>query len=167
MIAGRQAISHAALRTYLLHLPPLCSQTFILTRNNKSGFTLALPTSTVNSDRPAYGGTCYSDFALGAVATVTMYNSSALSMTTEWTASTTPAQAYAHPIDGIAADYTPSATTTTTAAVGYTGGAAASTATSDSDSAAARRGGGGGSGELKSAGVVAALLAVSAVAFLL
>lgn len=93
---------------------------------------------------------------------MTVYNESALSMTTEWTASTTPAQAYAHPIDGIAADYTP----TTTSAVGYTGGAAASTATSDSDSAAPRRAG-GGSGELRSMGVVAALLAVSAVAFLL
>lgn len=90
-----------------------------------------------------------------------MYNQSALSMTTEWTATTTPAQAYAHPIDGIALDYTPTTTkgsTATTSEVGYTGGASTST----SDSGAARL----GSGELKS-GIVGALLAASLVAFFL
>lgn len=126
-----------------------------------SGFTLAPPSSTVDSDRPAYGGTCYSDFTLGQVGTVTVYNQSALSMTTEWTATTTPAQAYAHPIDGIALDYTPTTSkgsTATTSEVGYTGGASTST----SDSGAARL----GCGELKS-GVVGALLAASLVAFFL
>lgn len=86
-----------------------------------------------------------------------MYNQSALSMTTEWTASTTPAQAYAHPIDGIALDYTPTSSASktasaTTSEVGYTGGATTST----SDSGAA----GLGRGELKS-GVVGALLLTS------
>ncbi|CAN8101432.1 unnamed protein product [Discula destructiva] len=123
-----------------------------------SGFTLAPPTSTLDSDRPAYGGTCYSNFALGAVETVTVYNSTALSMTTAWTATTTPAQAYAHPIDGIAADYTPTSTTP----VGYTGGASASTSTADSDSGAARLG-----GREVGSGIAGALLAASVVVFFL
>lgn len=107
-----------------------------------SGFTLAPPSSTIDSDRPAYGGTCYSGFDLGAVATVTVYNTSALSTTELWTASTTPAQAYAHPIDGIALDYTPTASssgeTSATKTAGYTGGA--STSTSESKAAGLCRG---------------------------
>ncbi|KAK1963271.1 hypothetical protein LY78DRAFT_705268 [Colletotrichum sublineola] len=75
-----------------------------------SGFTFAAPSSTLDVDRPAYGGTCYSNFELGQTATVTVYNNQELSTTIAWAASTTPAQAYAHPIDGIAADYTPTAT---------------------------------------------------------
>lgn len=94
------------------------------------------------------------------MATVTVYNVSALSTTMEWAATTTPAQAYAHPIDGIALDYTP-----TTSAAGYTGGSASATGTADSDdddSAAARLGGG-----QMQAGVVAAVLAAGAVGFFL
>lgn len=128
--------------------------------HNSSGFTLAAPTSTVDKNRPAYGGTCYSDFTLGDVATVTVYNSTALSNTIAWTASTTPAQAYAHPIDGIAADYTP----TTTSAVGYTGGASASTSTSDADSSAAA--GRAGGGQLR-AGIVGVLLVAGMVGLFL
>jgi len=75
-----------------------------------SGFTFAAPSSAIDTDRPAYGGTCYSNFELGKTATVTVYNNRELSTTIAWAASTTPAQAYAHPIDGIAADYTPTAT---------------------------------------------------------
>ncbi|OLN87683.1 hypothetical protein CCHL11_05631 [Colletotrichum chlorophyti] len=76
------------------------------------GFTFAAPSKTADSDRPAYGGTCYSDFDLSQTATVTVYNPVELSTTIAWVATTTPAQAYAHPIDGIAADYTPGPTRT-------------------------------------------------------
>ncbi|KAL0938167.1 CFEM domain protein [Colletotrichum truncatum] len=72
-----------------------------------SGFTFAAPTKTADRDRPAYGGTCYSNFDLSQTATVTVYNPVELSTTIAWVATTTPAQAYAHPIEGIAADYTP------------------------------------------------------------
>lgn len=91
-----------------------------------------------------------------------MYNSSALSKTTEWTATTTPAQAYAHPIDGIALDYTPAATTATTSAIGYTGGAAHSSSTAAADSGAGKIRG----RELR-AGVVGALVVAGVVGFLL
>ncbi|EXF76443.1 hypothetical protein CFIO01_11830 [Colletotrichum fioriniae PJ7] len=76
-----------------------------------SGFTFAAPAKTADADRPAYGGTCYSNFDLSQTATVTVYNPEELSTTIAWVATTTPAQAYAHPIDGIAADYTPGAST--------------------------------------------------------
>lgn len=76
-----------------------------------SGYTLAPPSTTVDKNRPAYGGTCYSNFELGQATAVTVYNESALSTTRQWTATTTPAQAYAHPIDGYALDYTPSSST--------------------------------------------------------
>jgi hypothetical protein len=68
------------------------------------GYLLAPPTTTVDSNRPAYGGTCYSPFALSQTVTVTAYNSTNVTATAEWIASTTGAQAYAHPIDGFALD---------------------------------------------------------------
>ncbi|KAK1978396.1 hypothetical protein LZ30DRAFT_752178 [Colletotrichum cereale] len=109
------------------------------------GFTFAAPSKALETDRPAYGGTCYSNFELGQTATVTVYNDKELSTTIAWTASTTPAQAYAHPIEGIAADYTPTATGTKT-------GAGAATKTGENS--AARRG-----GSSRAAFVVGVLLA--------
>ncbi|EFQ33796.1 uncharacterized protein GLRG_08940 [Colletotrichum graminicola M1.001] len=100
-----------------------------------SGFTFAGPSSAIDTDRPAYGGTCYSNFELGKTATVTVYNNHMLSTTIAWAASTTPAQAYAHPIDGIAADYTPTATRSKTST--KTGAGAAQTGVN----AASQRGG--------------------------
>lgn len=129
---------------------------------HKRGFTLAPPSSAVDSDRPAYGGTCYSNFKLGQVETVTVYNATALSQTTVWTASTTPAQAYAHPIDGIAADYTPTTSSSASDASPSTGGSSASGSSSssgsDSDSGASGLGGGDAVFALLVAGVVALML---------
>jgi hypothetical protein len=53
--------------------------------------------------RPAYGGTCYSDFDVGTTATVTAYDQAGTTKLVQWVASTPGAQAYAHPMDGFAA----------------------------------------------------------------
>lgn len=113
-----------------------------VTDKTTSGYTLAPPAKTVDKARPAYGGTCYSDFELGQVATVTVYNESALSTTKEWSATTTPAQAYAHPIDGYALDYTPSASSTAASKTSGSGsGSGSGSSSGDSqDSGAAGQG---------------------------
>ncbi|KAI1094336.1 hypothetical protein F5B19DRAFT_490456 [Rostrohypoxylon terebratum] len=67
------------------------------------GFLLHPPDTTVDSNRPAYGGTCYSNFLAGQTVTVTAYNASMVTATAEWVASATTDQAYAHPIDGFQA----------------------------------------------------------------
>lgn len=100
---------------------------------------------------------------LGTVVPVTVYNATALSTVIQFVATTTPAQAYGHPMDGFAADYTPASTAS---GASYTGGAAATvTGAAGSGSAASRYGGSGG--ELRSAAALAVLLAGGAVAFLL
>ncbi|KAI1451893.1 hypothetical protein F4805DRAFT_473005 [Annulohypoxylon moriforme] len=65
-----------------------------------SGFLLHPPDTTVDPNRPAYGGTCYSNFQVGQTAEVTAYDSASVTATAEWVASATNDQAYAHPIDG-------------------------------------------------------------------
>ncbi|GKT59732.1 CFEM domain protein [Colletotrichum tofieldiae] len=102
-----------------------------------SGFTFAAPSKAADTDRPAYGGTCYSNFDLSQTATVTVYNAEELSTTIAWVATTTPAQAYAHPIEGIAADYTPSSTGRSTG----TGTNSAGVAVKTGENAAPQRGG--------------------------
>ncbi|KAI0013851.1 hypothetical protein F4779DRAFT_561595 [Xylariaceae sp. FL0662B] len=80
-----------------------------------SGFLLHAPDTTVDTNRPAYGGTCYSNFALGQTINVTQYDSAHATATAEWIASASTDQAYAHIIDGFRlglADNTPSPTTT-------------------------------------------------------
>ncbi|KAF3065863.1 hypothetical protein GL218_09313 [Daldinia childiae] len=64
------------------------------------GFQLHLPDNPVDTNRPAYGGTCYSNFQVGQTATVTAYDNASVTATVEWVASATNDQAYAHPIDG-------------------------------------------------------------------
>ncbi|KAI2469008.1 hypothetical protein F4781DRAFT_396127 [Annulohypoxylon bovei var. microspora] len=65
-----------------------------------SGFLLHPPDTTVDPNRPAYGGTCYSNFQVGQTVRVTAYNSASVTATADWVASATNDQAYAHPIDG-------------------------------------------------------------------
>ncbi|KAI0405590.1 hypothetical protein F4802DRAFT_176513 [Xylaria palmicola] len=67
-----------------------------------SGYDLALPTTPLDPNRPAYGGTCYSGWALSSSTYVERYGSASASGSILVTASTTPFQAYAHVIDGIA-----------------------------------------------------------------
>ncbi|KAF2473736.1 uncharacterized protein BDR25DRAFT_197584, partial [Lindgomyces ingoldianus] len=68
-----------------------------------SGFQFHRPDVTVDPKRPGYGGTCYSDFTVSSTYAVTAYNVSGATNLAIWTASTSGAQAYAHPIDGFAA----------------------------------------------------------------
>ncbi|KAI1378486.1 hypothetical protein F4677DRAFT_443701 [Hypoxylon crocopeplum] len=77
-----------------------------------SGFMLHPPETTVDENRPAFGGTCYSGFTVGQAVKVTAYNSASLTATADWTASVTNDQVYAHVIDGFqleTADSAPSA----------------------------------------------------------
>ncbi|KAI1744446.1 hypothetical protein F4680DRAFT_404779 [Xylaria scruposa] len=66
-----------------------------------SGYMFTPPETPIDSKRPAYGGTCYSDWPLSSSAFVEVYGSDSLSGTMLLTASTTPYAAYAHVIDGI------------------------------------------------------------------
>ncbi|KAF1993268.1 hypothetical protein P154DRAFT_82220 [Amniculicola lignicola CBS 123094] len=67
-----------------------------------SGYLFDPPDTTVDPQRPAYGGTCYSPFAVGSTYTVIAYDENGSTRTAPWVASTTGANAYAHPIDGFA-----------------------------------------------------------------
>ncbi|KAI1465162.1 uncharacterized protein F4812DRAFT_439858 [Daldinia caldariorum] len=66
------------------------------------GFQLHAPDKPVDTNRPAYGGTCYSTFTIGQTVKVTAYDTESLTATADWVASATNDQAYAHPIDGFA-----------------------------------------------------------------
>ena len=76
-------------------------QVFQLTISN-SGFKRTDPSITVDGYRPMYGGTCYSPAPVGTGIRVTQYNNMSVSATVTFTASTSGANVYAHPIDGYA-----------------------------------------------------------------
>ncbi len=65
-----------------------------------SGFLFHPPATTADADRPAYGGTCYSNFQVGETFKVTAYDSAGVTATVSWVATATNDQVYAHPIDG-------------------------------------------------------------------
>lgn len=67
-----------------------------------SGYSFAQPTSTIFTDRPAFGGTCYTPILEATPVVVTAYGSSGVTATTTFSATVTNAQAYAYPIDGFA-----------------------------------------------------------------
>ncbi|KAF2709028.1 hypothetical protein K504DRAFT_468246 [Pleomassaria siparia CBS 279.74] len=69
-----------------------------------SGYLFQSPTKTVDSDRPAYGGTCYSQFTTGIDYSVTQFNTAGSTNLTPFSATAMGANAYAHPIDGFAPD---------------------------------------------------------------
>ncbi|KAH9897499.1 hypothetical protein F4778DRAFT_743796 [Xylariomycetidae sp. FL2044] len=76
------------------------------------GFSLhTQSTSLLDTRRPAYGGTCFSDWVSGQISTVTGYGESGPTGIVTATATTTPFQVYAHVIDGYVAA---AATTTST-----------------------------------------------------
>ncbi|OTB08048.1 hypothetical protein M426DRAFT_8256 [Hypoxylon sp. CI-4A] len=68
-----------------------------------SGYQLHPPDTTLDSNRPAYGGTCFSAFEAGKTVRVTAYDSASVTATVEWAPTGTTDQAYAHPIDGFLA----------------------------------------------------------------
>ncbi|KAK4995555.1 hypothetical protein LTR66_004649, partial [Elasticomyces elasticus] len=77
------------------------------------GYGIDQASATSVSDRPAYGKNCYSPLLLGQTFTVTAYNSVSVTATIMWSAYTTGENAYAHVIDGFAADQAVLSTTTT------------------------------------------------------
>ena len=65
-------------------------------------------------DRPAAGGTCYTDIKMGQTIDITAYDSTTLLGTTTWIATTSGAQAYAYPLDGYrSAEFRPGSRTDT------------------------------------------------------
>ncbi|KAH7357626.1 hypothetical protein BKA66DRAFT_394384, partial [Pyrenochaeta sp. MPI-SDFR-AT-0127] len=70
-----------------------------------SGYKLHAPLTPKVRDRPAYGGTCYSDFSLSQTVTVLKYDSLGETNVEPWVATVSPAQAFAHPIDGFAKSF--------------------------------------------------------------
>lgn len=67
-----------------------------------SEYSFAQPTSTLFPDRPAFGGTCYSNIDMATPVRVTAYGSSSVTATSLFTATVTNAQAYAYPLEGFA-----------------------------------------------------------------
>lgn len=68
-----------------------------------SGYKFATTGVPVVSERPAYGGICYTDIPLSQELTAVVYDSTGSAHQEVWAPSTTGAQGYAHPIDGWAA----------------------------------------------------------------
>lgn len=83
-----------------------------------SGYLITYPTTTLDSKRPAYGGTCYKQWPAGSSAFVVAYNSASLASTMLITSQSFPGFAnYAHVIDGVLAastSQTPSSTSSST-----------------------------------------------------
>ena len=107
----------------------------VLDSNFRSEYSFAQPESTVFTDRPAFGGTCYSNIDMATPVLVTAYGSSSVTATSYFTATVTNAQAYAYPIDGYAFGVAEieskltTGTSTPTASPGSSAGAAAATYT--------------------------------------
>nr|QZS37064.1 C121A protein [Hypoxylon sp. CO27-5] len=117
-IAGYTSVYNASSSIVPMFSPLVCPEGWVaLTTWTKgymaccaSGFQLHLPDTVVDSNRPAYGGTCYSNFQAGQTVKVTAYDTASVTATATWIASATD-QAYAHPIDGfqvVADDNSPS-----------------------------------------------------------
>ncbi|KAI1414641.1 hypothetical protein F5Y13DRAFT_157961 [Hypoxylon sp. FL1857] len=107
-IAGYKSVYNASSSIAPMFSPLVCPEGWeaVRTWTNgyiaccASGFLLHPPETLVDTDRPAYGGTCYSNFQVGQTAQVTQYDTSSVTATGPWIASATNDQAYAHPIDG-------------------------------------------------------------------
>jgi hypothetical protein len=65
-----------------------------------SGYKFATTGAPIVSNRPAYGGICYTDIPLSEKLTAVVYDSTGSAHQEIWAPSTTGAQGYAHPIDG-------------------------------------------------------------------
>ncbi|KAI1359112.1 hypothetical protein F5Y08DRAFT_349960 [Xylaria arbuscula] len=68
----------------------------------QSGYDLTPPQTELDPDRPAYGGTCYSEWPLSSSTYIAVYGSASSSGEILITASTSGFANYAHVIDGIA-----------------------------------------------------------------
>ncbi|KAK9801032.1 hypothetical protein AB5N19_01042 [Seiridium cardinale] len=100
-----------------------------------SGFQLHSGSITVDTNRPAYGATCYSQFTEGMTVTVSGFDSQKYTGTVLFSPHSTD-QAYAHVIEGKKASSTSSTTTAASSSLAAetSGTAAAATATATPDS---------------------------------
>lgn len=73
-----------------------------VTADDCRGYDLTPPKDPLIDSRPAYGGTCYSPFTVGVIETAVAYDADGSTHLQPWSASTSGANAYAHPIDGFA-----------------------------------------------------------------
>ncbi|KAI1402854.1 hypothetical protein F4819DRAFT_259949 [Hypoxylon fuscum] len=87
----------------------------VRSNHSDSGFQLAPPTITVDANRPAYGGTCYSTFQADQTVNVTQYDSTSITATSIFIAKATD-QAFAHPIDGFQVQLEPTTSSAASAA---------------------------------------------------
>ena len=76
-----------------------------------SGYGLATRTD-APVDRPAAGGTCYTNIKMGQTISIIAYDITTLLGPTTWLATTSGAQAYAYPFDGFGSQNSTSATST-------------------------------------------------------
>ncbi|KAI0522292.1 hypothetical protein F5B22DRAFT_469216 [Xylaria bambusicola] len=72
-----------------------------------SGYQFTPPQTELDPDRPAYGGTCYSEWPLSSSTYITVYGSASESGEMLITASTSGFANYAHVIDGIVVSTSP------------------------------------------------------------
>ncbi|CAG8957023.1 hypothetical protein HYFRA_00012503 [Hymenoscyphus fraxineus] len=93
-----------------------------------NGYQFTPPKTTVFSDRPAFGGTCYTPITMGTPVIVTAYGSSGVTATSIFSAPDIHAAAYASPYEGFA--YGVAQVPSITAAPSATTGIAAPTSTS-------------------------------------
>ncbi|KAI1770427.1 hypothetical protein F4818DRAFT_455676 [Hypoxylon cercidicola] len=108
IIAGGPAVINASSSIAPMFSPLVCPESWTTARTWANGYIACCasdflfhpPETTIDENRPAYGGTCYSSFQAGQTVKVTAYDNASVTATADWVASGTTDQAYAHPIDG-------------------------------------------------------------------
>lgn len=95
-----------------------------------SGYKLANPTNNPFSDRPAFGGTCYTPIEMATPVLVTAYGSAGVTATITFSATTSNVQAYAYPYEGFAFGVAEVQSLTTPASSSTSSSAAPSSTTS-------------------------------------
>ncbi|KAF3001710.1 hypothetical protein E8E14_001720 [Neopestalotiopsis sp. 37M] len=106
-----------------------------------SGFLIHMPDDPTDTNRPAYGATCYSDFTAGHTVTVSGYDTQGFTGTGLFSPKSTD-QAFAHPIEGKKLTSSVTSTASTTASDSTTSAAQTSaTSTGSADSSNSVSGG--------------------------
>ncbi|KAI0162681.1 hypothetical protein BJ166DRAFT_274414 [Pestalotiopsis sp. NC0098] len=133
-----------------------------------SGFLIHMPDEPTDTNRPAYGATCYSDFTAGHTVTVSGYDTQGFTGTGLFSPKSTD-QAFAHVIEGKKLTSSVTDATTTAASSTATGQTTAASATStgstDSSSSSSSVSGGTIAGAV--VGSIAGLALIAAALFFL
>jgi hypothetical protein len=130
-----------------------------------SGYKFTTTGAPIASDRPAYGGICYTDISLSQKLTAVVYDSTGSAHQEIWAPSTTGAKGYAHPIDGWAKNSAvlgcPTKSTTTKSSTSK----ANPKSSSDSTKPKSGTSKGKGKAKKKSPGVIAGIVLAALAAF--